>query len=121
MDYSDVNLFQLTRPRFALHLLIDLIYHPQPAGADRVTKAFQTAIGIDRQLTLQGEGPGIDILPGSAPGAEAQVFIGYKLGAAEAVMQYGDVDLIAGVFYPSLGLSYLGRGDILREIGEIEI
>ena len=46
--------------------------HPQPRRADRVAEALEPAVGVDRQLAVEVEGAGQDLLPRRAPLGEAR-------------------------------------------------
>src|SRR5437773_315101 len=45
----------LTLPRLATQLEPALVEHPEAGRADRVTERFQTAVGIDGQLSVEIE------------------------------------------------------------------
>ena len=53
-----------------LALQVHFIQHPQTAGTDRVSKGFQPAIGLYRQLPIKVKEPGLDILLRLASGTE---------------------------------------------------
>jgi len=47
---TQARILHLTRIAFSLQLQIDLVHHPQAAGAEWMTKTLQSTIGIILQL-----------------------------------------------------------------------
>ena len=48
MGQAQVRVLYLPGTRLSLELLVDLVHHAQAAGTQRVTEAFEAAVGIDR-------------------------------------------------------------------------
>ena len=64
MGKSDAGISNLPLPGLALKLFVDFIDHSHAARPDRVTEAFQSAVGVDRQPALNFKETGFDIIPG---------------------------------------------------------
>ncbi|MBA7650152.1 GTPase HflX [subsurface metagenome] len=115
----DVCLLYLPLICLPLKLLINLVQHPQPTGANGVTEALETTVGVHRQLTLQGEGPSSLVIWRFPSRAELKVLHDDELSDGEAIMDYGEVDLLTGILDPSLVIGYLGCGYILLKVDEV--
>ena len=68
MGDAQVSLLQLATAGFALHLLVNLVDHADAAGADGMAEAFEAAVGVNRQVTLQRERPVRNVGAGLARG-----------------------------------------------------
>ena len=89
--------------------------HPQPGRPDRVTERLQPTVGVHRQLAVEVERPGEDLLPGEAPLGEPEVLHQHQLGRREAVVDLGHRQLGAGIVDAGLGVGVLGRAHDLGE------
>jgi len=79
-------------------LVVDLVEHPQARGPDRVSKALQATVRVDRKPPVNLEESRIDVLLGPAPRAEPQVFVDDELGDREAIVNDGQAYFLARVF-----------------------
>ena len=119
MGKPDVCLLQLPLLRLPLKLLIDLVDHSQPAGANGVAEALETAVGIHRQLPLQAECASSDVLGGFPSGAELKVLHYNELGDGETIVNDSEVDLLTRVLDSRIVIGHLGRSYILLEVDEV--
>ncbi len=76
-----------------------------------MAEAFETAVHVDRQSPFAFKESGVDVFFGLTPGAEAKVFVDHHFRDREAVMDFRDIDLIAGIFDPGHFVG-LGRGSL---------
>ncbi|MEI7902368.1 MAG: hypothetical protein WCK89_19125, partial [bacterium] len=60
MGQTKPRVLDLAFARLAKQLQIHLVHHPQTCGSNRVTEAFQSAIGLNRQTTSYIEEAAID-------------------------------------------------------------
>ena len=73
----------------------------RPLAPDRVTEALEAAVGVDRQLAVEVEDAGLDVLPRLAPLGEPEVLHEHQLGGREAVVHLGHGDLGPGSVMPA--------------------
>src|SRR5918996_2658402 len=77
--------------------------HAQPRGADRMAEGLQPAVGVDRQLAVEVEGAGQDVLPGGTPAGETEILHEHQLGRREAVVHLGHRQLLPRLLDAGLG------------------
>ena len=75
--------------RFAAQLQPALEEHPQARRADGVSEALESAVRVDRQVAVEVERAGEDLLVRGAACAEAEVLHQDELGRREAVVHLG--------------------------------
>ena len=61
----------------------------RPEAPDRVAEGLEPAVGVHREVAVEVEGAGLDLLPRRAPLAEAEVLHQHQLGGREAVVHLG--------------------------------
>ena len=119
MGQSQFCLLDLPCPSLALELLIDLVQHAQPTGTDGVTKRFEAAISIDRELAFKREDTIVDGRSGLTFLDKAKVFINQQLGDGEAIMHFCQADLLKRLGNPSLLVGLLRGTHSFREVDEV--
>src|SRR2546429_2662935 len=92
-----------------------LEHHPQPRRADRVPEALQAAVRVHRDLAVEVERAGEDLLPRRAPLREPEILHDQQLGRREAVVHFRHSDLAARVGDAGLRVG-VGRGRL--DLGE---
>src|SRR5262249_45681166 len=91
----DARILHLAAIRFALELLVVLVDHAHTRRARRMAEGLEAAVGVDGELAVEREGAALDVVLGGTLLAEAEVLVGQELGQREAVVNLGDVDLLA--------------------------
>ena len=103
------------RGGFTAQLQPALEQHPQARRADRVAEGLQAAVGVHRQLPVEVEPAGEELLAGGAPVGEAEVLDEDELRRREAVVHLGEGELAARVGDAGLRVGVSGGGDDLGE------
>jgi hypothetical protein len=85
-----------------------------------VSKAFQPTIAIYRQATAKLKEARIDILLGFALRAKAKEFVKKQLCAGKAIVNFGNINLLSRILYPSLLVSLARRIYDLLKMEPIE-
>ena len=80
--------------RFTAQLEPDLVEHAQPRCSDRMTECLQATVAVDRQAAVETERTVEHISPGLAGVGEPEVLHQYEFGRREAVVDFGDGDLV---------------------------
>ncbi len=68
---------------------------------------LQTAVRVDREVTVTIEGPGEDFLPAEPTVGETEVLHQDELGGGEAVVHLGESELRPRVGHTGLGVGVL--------------
>src|SRR5262249_1634832 len=116
-----LRFFVRAAPRLATQLEPHLVHHAQPARADRVTEALETAVGIHRLRAVAVEAAVEHVLPRLPARREAHVLHQHELGRREAIVHLGHADLAAWILDPGLLVRVLGAGDHLGEGREVVV
>src|SRR5262249_40165318 len=117
----DLHVFDLALAGPPSELIVDLVEHAKSARADRVSKRLQTAVGVHRQITLEGECSRVDVRLCLARLRESEVLVDDKLGDRKAIVDFGHADFSARVLYADLIVDLFGRGLCLGKTCEVEI
>jgi hypothetical protein len=74
-------------------------------------EALEASVGVDGKLAIEGEGSGQHLFPGGAPFGEAQVLHEDQFGRGEAVVHFGQGQLVApACWYASMtAISHSGK------------
>ena len=84
-----------------------------------MSETLEAPVGVDRQFAVQGVGPGQNLFPGHTPFGEAQILHEYQFGRGEAVVDFGEGQLVTWVADPGLGIGILGCRSALGKVGVV--
>ena len=108
---SDIVAGELAFARFAAELLDDVADLRGTCCADGMAFAFEASAGVERHgsaaacFACRGEEAALSAV------AEAQVFHGDDFGDGEAIVEFGEVDLLGAEAGLAVGLAGGGRGE----------
>src|SRR4030042_1580219 len=100
---------------------IHLVEHPQSAGPDGMAEAFQSAVKLNWEFTVQVEKTVFNVIPDLPAGTESQIFHGYGFGDGKTVMNLGHTDLLPRIFDPGLFIRPFRRPDGCFNVEKVEV